>query len=332
MHAIRHHAFGPPEVLALEDVPDPSPAPGQVLVAVTAHGVHLLDTTIRRGEAGGPLPLPDLPTIPGREVAGTVAAVGQGVPGSWVGRRVVAHLGPVRDGGGYARLATVAADSLFALPDSLDAADAVAMIGTGRTTLMVLDTAAITSDDVVVVTAAAGGIGSLAVQTALAAGARVLALAGGPAKVRAVRGLVPDAGEQLAVVDYLADTWRGGADAALGRLTAGTTPGATVLLDGVGGAAGTTAAGLLRHGGRAVAYGWASGEPADGLPEHVEVRPVVGPGAPTPANLRPYQERALALAASGTWRVLTHRFPLAEAARAHRELEERRTTGKVVLV
>src|SRR5918998_1105183 len=183
MHAIRHHAFGPPEVLALEDFPDPSPAPGQVLVAVTAHGVHLLDTTIRRGEAGGPLPLPDLPTIPGREIAGTVAAVGQGVPGSWVGRRVVAHLGPVRDGGGYARLAVVAADSLFALPDSLDAADAVAIIGTGRTTLM------------------------------------VLALVGGPAKVRAVRGLVPDAGEQLAVVDYRADTWDDAAGAALGRLT-----------------------------------------------------------------------------------------------------------------
>lgn len=60
MDAIRHHTFGPPEVLTLEQVPDPSPGPGQVLVAVTAHGVHLLDTTIRRGEAGGPLPLPDL--------------------------------------------------------------------------------------------------------------------------------------------------------------------------------------------------------------------------------------------------------------------------------
>jgi len=350
MDAIRHHAFGPPEVLTLEQVPDPTPGPGQVLLAVAAHGVHLLDTTIRRGEAGGPLPLPALPTVPGREVAGTVTGVGEGAPGSWVGRRVVAHLGPVRDGGGYARLAVVGADALHALPPGLDEADAVAMVGTGRMALMVLDVADVAAGDLVVVTAAAGGIGSLAVQSALAAGAWVLALAGGPAKVRTVGDLVPDAGERLVVVDYRAPGWPDVARQGVARLDASRRSatartgrphtdgdaepaGADVVLDGVGGDLGAGAAALLRPGGRLVVHGWSSGE-ANPLATHrdVEVRNVVGPGAPDFGDLRPYRERALARAASGEWRVLTHRVPLAEAARAHRELEERRTTGKVVLV
>jgi NADPH2:quinone reductase len=89
-----------------------------------------------------------------------------------------------------------------------------------------------------------------------------------------------------------------------------------------------------------VAYGWASGEPNrytawaedDQIDSQIEVRYAVGPDAPPMPDQRPYQERALARAASGRWRIATHRVPFAEAARAHRELEERRTTGKVVLV
>jgi threonine dehydrogenase-like Zn-dependent dehydrogenase len=100
MHAVRHHSFGPPDVLVLDELPDLEPGAGQVRVAVRASGVHLLDTTLRRGESGGPMPLPELPTVPGREVAGVVDAVGEGVDPAWVGRRVVAHLGMVP--GGYA--------------------------------------------------------------------------------------------------------------------------------------------------------------------------------------------------------------------------------------
>jgi NADPH:quinone reductase len=129
------------------------------------------------------------------------------------------------------------------------------------------------------------------------------------------------------------------------------------VLDGVGGDLGTAATALLgtsdytsdsasggtgdgAAGGRLVAYGWASGAAnrytswagADRIESPVEVRYAVGPDAPPMSDQRPYQERALARAASGRWRVATHRVPFAEAARAHRELEERRTTGKVVLV
>src|SRR5688572_30000932 len=131
MDAIRHHSFGPPEVLTLEQVPDPVPGPDQVLVDAVAHGVHLLDTSLRRGEPGPPLPLPSLPTVPGREIAGIVTDVGPGTDRSWIGRRVVAHLGPVPDGGGYARRVVVAAENLREIPDGpdgapLDPADAIA--------------------------------------------------------------------------------------------------------------------------------------------------------------------------------------------------------------
>jgi NADPH2:quinone reductase len=340
MDAIRHHSFGPPEVLVLEQIPDPTPGPGEVLVDAVAHGVHLLDTSIRRGEAGPPLPLPTLPTVPGREIGGTVSAVGPGVDASWIGRPVAAHLGPVPDGGGYARRVVVGADKLHALPDGtdgtpLDPADAIAMIGTGRMAVYTLDIAAVTAADVVVVTGATGGLGTLFVQEALHAGARVAALAGGEAKLKVLHDLLPDElTGRLSLVDYSAPGWTDAARAALGSSPA------TLVFDGVGGDLGTAATALLGDGGRLVAYGWASGAPnrytswagAEQIESPIEVRYAVGPDAPPMGDQRPYQERALANAASGRWRVATHRVPFAEAARAHRELEERRTTGKVVLV
>src|SRR5215207_3780210 len=103
MHAIQQHAFGPAENLVYEEVDDPVPGEGQARIAVETAGVHLVDTLIRKGETGGPFPLPDLPMIPGREVAGTVDATGSGVDGRWLGQRVVAHLGMAS--GGYAELA-----------------------------------------------------------------------------------------------------------------------------------------------------------------------------------------------------------------------------------
>ena len=92
MHAIRLHTFGPAENLTYEQTDDPTPAPGQVRIAVRAAGVHLLDTALREGRQG-PLPRPTtLPTIPGREVAGVIESLGDGVAELWLGRRVTAHL------------------------------------------------------------------------------------------------------------------------------------------------------------------------------------------------------------------------------------------------
>src|SRR5688572_17389437 len=154
MRAIRLHEFGPASNLILEELPDPQPGDGQVRIAVEAAGVHVLDTTIRSGASGGPFPPPDLPTIPGREVAGVIDAVGSGADPALIGRRVVAHLGIASSG--YASLAVANEAALQFLPDHLDPAAAVAMIGTGRTTAGVLQAAAITSDDVVLIPAAAG--------------------------------------------------------------------------------------------------------------------------------------------------------------------------------
>lgn len=342
MDAIRLHAFGPPENLVLDQLPDPVPGPGQVRVAVRAHGVHLLDTTLRRGEVAGPLPLPALPTVPGREVAGVVDVVGPGVDAAWRGRRVAAHLGATPDGGGYARLALVPVEALHRIPDHVTAPDALAMIGTGRTAVGILDLAGLAATDTVVVTAAAGGLGTLLVQSALAVGTRVVALAGGPEKIALVRSLAGAAQkDRLAAVDYRADGWLDEARTAVGQHAP---EGATVLLDGVGGDAGTDAVGLVAPTGRLVLYGWASGAPnRAGDVDHPDgktgahggtpdVRWAVGPRARPWGDLSTLQERALALAADGTWRVVTHQIPLAEAARAHRELEARATTGKVVLV
>ncbi|GHK02817.1 oxidoreductase [Streptomyces sp. Y2F8-2] len=322
MHAIRLHAFGPAENLTLEKVEDPEPGPGQVRVAVAAAGVHLLDTALREGETGpapGPAPLP---TIPGREVAGTVESLGEGVDARWLGRRVVAHLGFVP--GGYAELAVTDVARLHEIPANLDEAQAVAMIGTGRTAMGILQFADLGPGSVALVPAAAGGIGTLLVQYARHTGATVIGLAGGPEKVARVR----ENGADLAV-DYTDPAWADRLAEYRGRVT--------VVFDGVGGAVARTAVGLLAPGGRHLVFGWSAEGIRDGRPYLVEgvSEQVLGPamlrraGGPDP--LRTLEERALAEAAAGRLVPAVQRFPLAEAAAAHRALETRGTVGKVVL-
>ncbi|MFF7158621.1 zinc-binding dehydrogenase [Streptomyces sp. NPDC008139] len=329
MHAVRLHAFGPPENLRYEEVPDPVPGAGQVRIAVETAGVHLVDTTLRAGKyEGGPMPAPELPTIPGREVAGTVDALGDGTDPAWLGRRVVAHLGIVP--GGYAGAAVTDAARLHALPDGLDAAAAVAMIGTGRTTVGILRLAELRAADTVVVLAAAGGIGTLVVQYARQLGATVVGAAGGAEKTERVRSL----GAGLAV-DYGRPEWTREVRDFLGGA------GATVVLDSVGGGLARAAVGLLAPGGRHLVYGWSSGEPlrfADselaerGITSRVVVGPALQEFTGTPEGMRTLETEALEAAADGRLRPAVQRFPLADAAGAHRALESRATMGKVVLI
>jgi NADPH:quinone reductase len=325
VHAIRQHEFGPAGNLIYEEVADPTPAEDQVRIAVEAAGVHLLDTTIRKGQSGGPFPLPDLPMTPGREVAGRVDAVGQGVDEAWRGRRVVAHLGMAS--GGYAELALAPVVALHELPDALAADVAVAMIGTGRTTMGILEVAEPTPEDVVLVTAAAGGIGSLLVQAAHNVGAIVVGAAGGPDKVERARELGADVG-----VDYGEPEWPKVVQEALeGRHV-------TLALDGVGGEIGRGALELLGPGGRIVMFGWSSGEPlqittSDLYAGGITASAAVGPRImQRPGGMRDLETRALAEAAAGGIVPLLTRFPLADAARAHAALEARQTIGKTVLV
>lgn len=325
MHAIRLHTFGPAENLSHEEVPDPAAAEGQVRIRVEASGVHLLDTALRNGIVGGPLPLPDLPTTPGREVAGVVDTVGEGVDPSWIGRRVVVHLGVAS--GGYAELAVAAVESLHAIPDDLDAATAVAMIGSGRTAIGILDAAQLTEQDVVLVTAAAGGLGSLFVQAARNIGATVVGLAGGAEKVEQVRAL----GAHVAV-DYTASDWDEQVRAALGGREV------TVALDGVGGEPGRKSLELLGIGGRLVMFGWSAGAATevttnDLLAKGLTATWAIGPRMlRRPGGLRELENRALAEAEAGRLVPLTTAFPLKGAADAHVALENRATVGKVVLL
>ncbi|MTV24313.1 zinc-binding dehydrogenase [Nitriliruptoraceae bacterium ZYF776] len=270
MQVVVQRCFGPPEVLEVEQRPDPVPGPGQVRIAVAAAGVHLVDTVIRAGHAGGPFVDVTLPFVGGREVEGTVVEVGPGVDGGVLGRRVTAHLGLAS--GGYASQVVVAAEALLDVPATLQVGAGVALVGTGRTTVAILDRAPLRPGDVALVLAALGD--------------------------REV----------------------------------------TAVFDGVGGPVGTAAFELAGPGAHVVLYGDASGTPttvtADGVVGRgLTVTSPLGPRlAGRPRVLRDLAARALSWAAEG-WFVPTvdDRWRLTDAAAAHRALEERRTTGKVVL-
>ncbi|WP_328324091.1 zinc-binding dehydrogenase [Kribbella sp. NBC_00382] len=323
MHAVRLHEFGPAENLTYEELPDPVAESGQVRIRVEAAGVHLLDTVLRAGNAGGgPVAPPELPTIPGREVAGTVDAVGPGVAKSWIGKRVVVHLGP--NPGGYADLAVAKVQSLHEIPDHLDGATAVATIGTGRTAAGILEQAALTQEDAVLITAAAGGLGSLFVQAARNAGALTVGLAGGPEKVKQVQQL----GAQIAI-DYTADDWPDQVKTQLdGREL-------TVVLDGVAGENGQRAFELLGIGGRLLMFGWSGGGPIQLTTNDLMARGLTATWAIGPKlmrKLRALEAKALHESIEGHWTPLVTKYPLAKAADAHRALENRETVGKVVLI
>ncbi|OZM70331.1 oxidoreductase [Amycolatopsis antarctica] len=325
MRAVRQYEFGPAENLLFEEVRDPLPAAGQVRISVAASGVHLIDTAIRSGTGGGPFPLPELPMTPGREVAGTVDALGDRVPRSWLGARVVAHLGQAS--GGYAELAVADLASVHTLPENVSPGSAVAMIGTGRTAVGLLDVAELTADDVVLVTAAAGGIGSLLVREGRNLGATVVGLAGGKAKA----GLVRELGADIAV-DYTDPGWPTLVRSELGERAV------TVLLDGVGGEPAGHALQLLGPGGRVLLFGWSAGYAAPVTGELLMSRGLsaVSPLGPRlwqrAGSLRALEEKSLRALTTGRLTPLVGEpFALAEAATAHRALESRRTTGKVTL-
>lgn len=322
MYAIRLHEFGPAENLTLEELPDLAPAAGQVRIAVEASGVHLVDTSLRRGDHG-PIPLPDLPTIPGREVAGVVDALGPDVGGEWLGTRVVAHLGPVP--GGYASQAVTVLDNLFPLASGADFGEAVAMVGTGRTAQAILEIAPPSPDDVVLVPSAAGGLGWLLVQAAQSAGARVIAAAGGSDKTDLLKRLDP-----ALVVDYCRDDWVETVASSVGQVT--------LVYDGVGGRVGRQSLELLGPGGRLEMFGNSAGEPtrfdtSDVVTRGLEVAWSLGPRmAALPGGIPGLAERSLARFADGVWQPLVSTYRLADASRAHRDLEQRAAVGKVVLV
>ena len=304
--------FGGPESLVAGDAPDPVPGPGQALIDVAFAGITFIETMFR-ATGFGPFD-GELPMIPGNGVGGTVSAVGADVDAGLVGRRVVSSTG---GSGGYAERVAVDAAGLIAVPEGLALDSAVALLADGRTATLLIRAARIRGGERVLIEAAAGGVGSLLVQLARAAGAEVVALAGGPRKVELAREL----GASLSL-DYREPGW----EAATGSVD--------VVFDGVGGATARSAFGQLRSGGRMLSYGLASGEWADVSEEEAAERGVtlIRGTQTTPDDMRACTESALAEAAAGRLRpVIGQRFPLEGAADAHAAIEARATVGKTLL-
>nr|WTA67713.1 zinc-binding dehydrogenase [Micromonospora sp. NBC_00855] len=315
MRAIWLREFGGPEVLVAGPAPDPVPGPGQVLIDVVHANITFIETQLRAGRPG-PFRLTP-PLIPGNGVGGVITAVGSDVDPALTGRRVVSATG---GSGGYAERAAVDASAPIAVPAGLALDAAVALLADGRTATMLIEAVGVRPGDRVLVEAAAGGVGSLLLQLAARAGARVIGAAGGRRKVDRLPGL----GAELAV-DYLLPEWAEQVRAAVG--------GVDVVLDGVGGPVARAAFDLLSPGGRMVSFGLASGEWSPVSAEAATARQVtvIRPDVP-PARLRAYTEQALADAAAGRLRPLIgQRFPLERAADAHAAIEARATVGKTLL-
>jgi NADPH2:quinone reductase len=316
MRAVWLREFGEPEVLALGEAPDPVAGPGQVVVDVEYVNITFVETQFRATGAG-PFAA-TLPMIPGNGVGGVVVSVGPEVSSELVGARVVTSTG---GSGGYAEQVAVDAGAVFRVPDEVALDTAVALLADGRTATMMTRAAAVQPGERVLVEAAAGGVGSLIVQLATAAGARVVAAVGGSRKVTVATEL----GAEVAV-DYTDGGWPKLVRDAVGAVD--------VVFDGVGGAIARTAFELLDRGGRMVSFGLASGSWAEVSEEDAAARGVtlVRPSA-TPEELRAYTESALTEAAEGRLRpVVGQRYPLGEAATAHAAIQSRATIGKTLLV
>ncbi|MFF5177140.1 zinc-binding dehydrogenase [Micromonospora sp. NPDC000316] len=315
MRAIWLREFGGPEVLVPGPAPDPTPGPGQVLIDVAHVNITFIETQLRSGRPGPFQVTP--PLIPGNGVGRLIAAVGPDVDTALVGRRVVSATG---GSGGYAERAVVDASAPFQVPSGLALDAAVALLADGRTATLLVEAVGVRPGDRVLVEAAAGGVGSLLVQLAASAGARVIGVAGGARKV----DLLPSLGAELAV-DYRQPGWADQIREAMGGLD--------VVFDGVGGAIARTAFELLSTGGRMVSFGLASGEWSPVSTEDAAARQItlVRSDAP-PARMRAYTDQALAAAAAGQLRPLIgQRFPLERAADAHAAIEARATVGKTLL-
>ncbi|WP_280458034.1 zinc-binding dehydrogenase [Nocardia carnea] len=329
MRAVQVKEFGGPEVLGLQEVPAPEPAAGQVVVQVGAADVMFLDTRLRAGWGTDFFPVRP-PYIPGGAIGGTVRAVGPGVDSTWVGRRVAARTAASGIGGGvptggYAEQALAQADLLTEVPEEVSIDQATALVHDGHTALAVFDRAAVRAGDRVLITAAAGGLGTLLIQFARQAGAHVIAAARGDAKLALTERL----GAHIAI-DYSAPGWTDRVLAATGGA------GPRIVLDGAGGGPGDSALAITAAGGRFIGYGAAAGEFAGSAAADARARGIDAVGLhelDTGDDYRAgYATRILdALATDAVEVVIGQTYPLAEAARAHAAIEARTALGRTLL-
>lgn len=323
MKAIRFHSTGGPDVLVYEDVPDPVAGPGEVLIKVEAVGMNFADVMRRRGD-DYPEPSPP-PFILGAEVAGTVAALGDGVTDIPVGLSVLAAPGA----GGYAQYVVVPAATIIPLPEGFDAVQAAALLGHGLTAAIVLKQAAkLLPSETVLIEGAAGGVGSFAIQLAKLYGAgKIIAAASTPEKRAKAEALGADVS-----VDYTKPNW---ADD-VRRITEG--QGVNIVIETAGGDTLNQALDAMAPFGRMIFLGQSSGKTALVDPwrltsmNHSVVGFYIGAYLANAELLMATIGELIGFVASGQVKIQVGTvLPLSQAAEAHRLLEGRQTTGKVVL-
>lgn len=333
MKAIQMAEHGGPEVLQYVDLPDAEAGPGEILIRVASAGVNFSDVMRRRGD-DYPDPTP-LPFVPGAEVSGTVAALGEGVDGPEVGTPVFGVVGQDASGG-YAELARAFAPNVIPIPPGLDADAAATIVITGLSATMILaDTARLAEGESVFVPAAAGSLGTYAVQIAKLLGAgTVVAGASTPEK----REIALSHGADHAI-DYRQNGWVD----AVRDVTGGR--GVDVAIDIIGGARLGESLDILAPFGRLVAVGAVGAESAQ-INEAQMRRFVADPAAiqsligfnmgiwfaERPQAAVASLQRVVGWVAAGDITTpQTDALPLAEAAEAHRRLETGATKGKLVL-
>jgi NADPH2:quinone reductase len=321
MKAIQVARTGGPDVLELADLPAPQPGPQDVTVAVRAIGVNFIDCYYREGRYKAPLPF-----IPGQEAAGVVTAVGSAVTHVRPGDRV-AYTGTL---GSYAEVQVVPQGSVVTLPDALDFRQGAAAMLQGMTAHYLAHASyPIARGDTVLIHAAAGGVGLLLVQMAKRLGARVIATAGSAAKTRLAREAGADDTIDYSSQDFAVEVQ---------RLTGG--KGVHAVYDGVGKDTFDRDLEVLRPRGMLVLFGGASGAVPPFDPMRLTqkgslflTRPTLGHYIATRAELEQRAGDVLGAIARGELKLrIEHEYPLADAARAHRDLEGRKTTGKLLLI
>ena len=321
MRAIRVLQTGGPEVLRSEELALPVPAPGQVLVRIAAAGVNFIDVYQRSGQYRVPLPF-----TPGQEAAGSVTAVGPGVTDVQVGDRVAYAIVM----GAYAEFAAVPADRLVPVPDGVDTKIAAAVMLQGMTAHYLATTVyPLHSGDTCLVHAAAGGAGLLLCQIAKLRGARVIGTVSTAEKAALARAAGADE-----VIRYTEQDF----EVEVKRLTGGR--GVQVVYDSVGRTTFEKGLNVLAPRGMMVLYGQSSGAVAPLDPQVLNqkgslvlTRPTLHHFVATRAELLARAGDVLGWVRAGKLAVRVGlELPLAEAGEAHRRLEARRTTGKVLLL
>ncbi|MFD6856782.1 quinone oxidoreductase family protein [Rhodococcus sp. NPDC060090] len=320
MRAIQVAHHGGPEVLVGVELPDPEPGPGDLLVRTDAIGVNFIDTYFRTGLYGT-----DLPYVPGSEGTGTVVAVGSKVDDVTVGQRVAWCTAP----GSYAELVSVPATVAVPVPDAVPAERAASVLLQGMTAHYLIEsTCPAQPGDTVLVHAGAGGVGLLLTQLAVAKGVRVITTVSTDEKETLSREA--GAAEVLRYDDDLAEQVR--------ALTDG--HGVAAVYDGVGATTFEASLASLRIRGTLALFGAASGpvppfdlqrlNPAGSL---FVTRPTLAHHILTREELLWRSGDVFAAIAAGTLKIrVGATYPLADAARAHTDLESRRTTGSIVLL